>query len=137
MKFTIWRRIGMIALALIAAIGLSVAATAPAEASAQTCISASGGYVCTIVSGSGTYVSSVGMSRGKDGSICNYNAWFYYVPPTGGAYSLGYQSRAGCTYGRAWFNQAVNRSFPRNTLVCGKWHENSTDFIGEKCVGVS
>jgi hypothetical protein len=124
-------------LLLAVCLGATVTTASPASASAQTCIGATGGYVCTNVSGSGTWVNSVGVSRGKSTYICNYSAWFFYVPPSGGAYGLGYQSRAGCVFNRAWFDQPVNRSFPRNTLVCAKFYEDYNTLIGEKCVGVS
>lgn len=124
----------LLAFTLVVA-GMGLMAT-PADASAQTCISAPGGYVCANVSGSGTWVSSVGVSRGTYGPICNYSAWFFYVPPWGGAYGLGYQKRMGCTWGRAWFGQPVNRRFPKGTLICAKWFENNDTYISEKCVGL-
>jgi len=114
------------------------AAPSPANATAQTCIGATGGYVCTIVYGSGTRVDSVGVSRGKGPTaICGYSAWFFYIPPTGGAFGLGSQQRDGCVFLRAWFNQPVNRSFSRGTLVCAKFYENYwSSFIAQKCVGI-
>lgn len=116
----------------------AVTMSTPAQASAQTCISASQGYVCTNVVGSGTWVSQMGVSRGKAPSaICNYSAWFFYVPPSGGAYGLGYQSRQGCVLGRAWFDIPVNRNFQHGTLLCAQWWEDyHTVKVAEKCVGV-
>jgi hypothetical protein len=126
-----------IMMALVATVGFTAAIATPASASAQTCISANQGYVCTNVVGSGTWVSQAGVSRGKSpGSICNYSAWFFYVPPSGGAYDLGYQSRQGCTVARAWFDIPVNRNFQGGTLVCAKWMEDYGTKIAEKCVGV-
>ena len=112
----------------------------PADATAETCISARSGIVCTKVWGTGTYVQSMRTSKNNwtNGSlVCNYSAWFFYIPSTGGAYGLGYQQRQGCTFSPAWLTQSVNRSFPRNTLICGKWFEDIGQFIAEKCVGVS
>jgi hypothetical protein len=121
-----------------AALGMTIVAAPAADASAQTCIAATEGFVCTNVSGSGTHVDRVGVSRDKaPDAICNYNAWFYYVPPEGGANDLGYQERAGCVAGRAWFDVGVDRTFAPGTLLCAKWHEDYTTLIGEKCVGVS
>lgn len=112
---------------------------APASASATTCIqvSGNGSGVCTAVNGSGTYVNHVQSQYFTPGAICNYSAFFYYVPPGGGAYSYGYQSRGGCGYGSAYFQQNVNRSFPAGTLMCAKFMQNYGNMVGEKCVGLS
>lgn len=132
-------RLAVLCASLLLAFGISLSVPAAASATAQTCIGATNGYVCTIVYGSGTYVSDVGVSRGKaPTAICNYSAWFFYIPPSGGAYSLGAQSRYGCVFLRAWFTQHVGRSFPRGTLVCAKFYENFwSTLIGQKCVGIS
>lgn len=132
------KRITGVLMGVLLLIGIPVMTASPASATAQTCISASGGYVCTTAYGSGTYVSDVGVSRGKSPTaICNYNAWFFYIPPSGGAYSLGTQGRAGCGLFRVWLSQPVNRSFPRGTQVCAKFYENYwRDLIAQKCVGV-
>ncbi|MGF7229515.1 MAG: hypothetical protein ACQR33_06080 [Candidatus Saccharibacteria bacterium] len=132
-------RIVRVLIGLMLLIGIPVALATPASATAQTCISASGGYVCAMTYGSGTYVSDMGVSRGKaPTAVCNYSAWFFYMPPTGGAYSLGTQQRAGCGLLRVWLNQPVDRSFPSGTLVCAKFYENYwNDLIAQKCVGVS
>jgi hypothetical protein len=126
-------------LGVLLTIGITIGVAPPASATAQTCITAPNGYVCTMVYGSGTYVSTVGISRGKvPSAICNYSAWFFYIPPTGGAYGLGSNYRAGCTFGRAWLDIPVNRSFPRGTQVCAKFYENAwSSFIGQQCVGLS
>ena len=137
-QIEIRRKALQILMAVAVMFGFTTAIASPASASAQTCISATQGYVCTNVVGSGTYVSQVGVSRGKSPSaICNYSAWFFYVPPSGGAHDLGYRSRQGCVLGRAWFDVPVNRSFPRHTLLCAKWMEDYGTKIAEKCVGVS
>lgn len=137
-KIALRRKASRLLLALATAVGITaVVAPSQASASAQTCISASGGYVCANVVGSGTWVSQAGVSRGKATSICNYSAWFFYVPPGGGAYDLGYRSRQGCNWERAWFDVPVNRNFPRGTLVCAKWMEDYGVKIAEKCVGIS
>lgn len=67
-----------------------------AHATAVTCITSSASdSVCTTVDGSGNYVTDIEASWNSilpPYNICNYSAWFYYVPPTGGAYGLDYQS---------------------------------------------
>jgi hypothetical protein len=114
-----------------------------AYATSQTCVSTSGGGICTKVNGTGEYVDSVQVSRWKVPekpwpNICDYSAWFFYVPPSGGAYGLGYQSRNGCTEVRAWLSQPVNRRLPAGTLVCAKFFEDhNANFVSEKCVGLS
>lgn len=111
-----------------------------ASASAETCISARSGNVCTKVNGGGTWVDSVRSTKinwSAASAVCNYSAWFYYVPPSGGAYGLGYLKRDGCSPYVSWLQLTVNRSFPKNTLVCTKWFEDQGNFIAEKCVGVS
>ncbi len=134
------KRVGIAILGLVLAASVVAGQPSPANATAQTCIGATGGYVCTIVYGSGTRVDSVGVSRGKGGSIgmCGTSAWFYYIPPSGGAYGLASVSRDGCVWGRAWFDIGVNRTFPRGTQLCAKFYENYwQNFIAQKCVGVS
>jgi hypothetical protein len=131
----------LVSLAGIGGTGSVVAQSA--SASATTCIQVSGhgSSVCTYVDGSGTYVAHVQSQYFKspaDGiAICNSSAFFYYVPPGGGAYSYGYQSRGGCQYGAAYFQQNVNRSFPVGTLMCAKFMVNYGVEVGEKCVGLS
>lgn len=124
--------------------------TAPAaSADAQTCITGNGadGQVCTQVHGDKTFVEGITSKRilhklpSSDQpipSVCNYSAWFYYVPPSGGAHDLGYRKRAGCTPGAAYFDLRVDREFPADTLICSKWHEDDFEtFIAEKCVGLT
>ena len=128
-------------LVALLAIGAVVSAiiAGSAAASASTCIqvSGNGSTVCTYVDGSGTYVAHVQSQYFTIGAICNSSAWFYYVPPSGGAYGYGYQSRGGCQYGAAYFQQNVNRSFPPGTLMCAKFMVNYGNEVGEKCVGLS
>ena len=127
---------GVAGFALLA--GSVFATTGTASASAGTCISAGPtSQVCTYVDGSGTWVNHVQSQYFNTGAICNYSAWFYYVPPSGGAYGYGYQSRAGCVYGVAYFQQNVYRSFPAGTLMCAKFMTNYGAEVGEKCVGLS
>ena len=124
---------------LLLTLGISLAVAPAANATAQTCITTTNGYVCTTVYGGGTHVDNVRITRGKSPAmVCNYSAWFFYIPPSGGAYGLGYQERAGCVPLRAWFVQSVNRDFPSGTLVCAKFFEDyNATLVGQKCVGVS
>lgn len=131
-----YKTIGRILSAALVMIGVLVGATSPAAASAQGCTSAFSGYVCTTVNGSGTWVESVSAIRGKIGDICRSDAWAYYVPPSGGAYGLGWASRSNCAYGRAWFDFAVGRTLARGSLVCTKFSENGTPVGGEPCVRI-
>jgi hypothetical protein len=128
-----------LAASLAVALGAGGALSATALGSATTCIqvSGNGSAVCTYVAGSGTYVQHVQSQYFTRGAICNDSAWFYYVPPQGGAYGLGYESRGGCQYGAAYFQLNLNRSFPRNTLICSKFMQNYGQEVGEKCVGLS
>ena len=132
-------------LAIAGAAGLNVMESGHAEAQATTCISETDGFLCTTVFGRGVHVDSVLTERVKLGvspviykTLCNYSAWFYYSPPEGGAYGLGYQRRQGCDLGSGWFEQNVNRNFEPGTQVCAKVYENfNQDLVGEKCVGIS
>src|SRR4051812_35637324 len=106
-------------------IGVVIGLAAPANASAQTCIAAPGGYICTKTYGSGTYVEALGVSRGKSTPICNYSAWFFYIPPSGGAYGINSVFRAGCGLGRVWLDATVGQNFPVGTQVCAKFYEDN------------
>ncbi len=125
-------------LAVVAAIivGSQVANQSAASADAQGCSSASGGYVCTYVGGSGRYVNYVTASRGKNGSICRSSAWIYSISPAGAVTGLGYQSRANCAMGRAWFSFTLNRSFPSGTRICSKFMEGGAPVGGEPCLWI-
>lgn len=129
-------RILLVVGAVASALAVSAGAASVAHASAQGCTSASGGYVCTTVNGSGTYVDSVTAIRGKSGSICRSSAYAYYVPPWGGAYSLGYAARDNCAYGRAWFDFGVRRYLPSGSRVCTKFMELGAPVGGEPCVWI-
>lgn len=127
---------------ILAAISLSVVFGSQlvnqptASADAQGCSSASGGYVCTYVGGSGRYVSYVTASRGKNGSICRSSAWVYAISPSGSVTGLGHQARANCAVGRAWFGFALNRSFASGTRICSKFMEAGTPVGGEPCIWI-
>lgn len=133
-------RSALLGLAVAAATVTGLAAAPSASADARTCISAAAGIMCTGVGGSGT---NVGVIRSEmhpwsvASLICNYSAWYYYVPPSRGAYGLGYKSRAGCTAGWAYLDLPLYKTFPRNTLICSKWYQDNGSFVAEKCVGVS
>lgn len=130
-------------------IGVTVAVAAPnpspASATAQTCIAAPSGTLCTIVYGNRGRVDAVGTSRmkvnplsGQLFGICDYNAWFFVIHKNGRVESLGTEGRYGCGIGRVWLTKQVNRTFPRGTLVCAKFYENRWNtFVSEKCVGLS
>ena len=112
-----------------------------ANASAITCVSSPGpGAICTAVSGSGDYVQDINASWDKiipPYETCNYSAWFYYIPPKGGAYGLKYQEINSCGYGRVWIDDFVYRSFPNHTKLCVKYYDNGGDYIGTDCVGLT
>ena len=111
-----------------------------ASASAQTCIQTSNtGLLCTYVNGSGDHVNYINVDYDDIGvtEICNYSAWFFYVPPGGGAYGLGYYYRAGCNFEHVWFNEGLNRNFPHHTQMCAKFYKNNGEYVGQKCVGLS
>lgn len=146
MLSTVRRRVITTFAAVVVALGFAAAAVpSPASASAETCVAAPGGYMCTNVSGSGGYVDYIGATRAKfdpfSGNllgICNYNAWYFDYRPGGPVESLGYEGRAGCGLGRVWLNHYVRRTFPLGTQICAKFYENAwADFIGQRCVGLS
>jgi hypothetical protein len=129
-----------VASGLLVIAAVVIPATGQANASAQTCTGTPGGVVCTAVSGTSNYVSYIDAAWFKGGPpwICNYSAWFYYVPPSGGAYGLAYLSRAGCGYAHVWLDDYVYRTFPHNTLICVKFYENGgASYDGTDCVGLS
>jgi hypothetical protein len=135
-----WKHVTTSTLGILMALTIILGFASPASATAQTCISAPGGYHCTTVKGSGTYVASVYAVRGGvPGQVCNSSAWFFRVEPTGAVYDMGSQYSAGCNWvGRSYFKQEVHQSFPKDTLLCTKFYQDRWDyFIGEKCVGVS
>lgn len=125
-----------IAVILAALFGVLLPGTA--NAMAQTCTIVSVGTMCTTVYGSGTHVTSIASARTnltEPGFICEYSAWYFYVPPSGGAYGLGTEQRAGCGLVRVWLIRGINRNFEKGTLICSKFFENRWgSFIGEKCV---
>jgi len=93
------------------------------------------------VSGTGDYVSYIDAAWFRvtpPWGVCNYSAWFFYIPPSGGAYGLAYLSRAGCGAVHVWLDDYVKRSFPNKTLICAKFYENfGQTYDGQKCVGLS
>lgn len=127
---------GVIALAVGAVpLALSVQQAEAAWLNNQVCTWAPGGYQCTGVNQSGTWVGVLASSHGVDWS-CNYNAWFYQVPPEGGVISLGTEGAGGCGV-RVELVKQLNRSFPRGTRLCSKFYENAwASFIGESCIKI-
>jgi hypothetical protein len=129
------RRIAAVAATAVLAGAGALASTGVAHATAQTCVAAPGNTtVCTAVSGSGDYVGYMDAAWFHPGEICNYSAWFYYVPPSGGAYGLAYLSRAGCGYAHVWLDAYFNKNFPNGSLMCIKMYENSGNYDGTRCV---
>ncbi len=137
------RLIGLIAAFLIGV--ASIAATAsPAEAvwlNNQRCVTTSSagigafGYQCTGANQSGNRIGTIVASRGL-GYSCNYQAWFYYVPPSGGVVSLGTRSGGPCTI-RQELGVVVNRNFAKGTRICSKFYwDNWSRFSGESCIYV-
>lgn len=126
---------------IVTAGALLIPAAQPAAASAQTCITYQGGFVCTQVNGQSNWVAGIEADWVRvtpPWGICNYSAWFFYIPPTGGAYGLSYQSRAGCGFGQVWLDYWPYRYFPHGTLVCAKFYENwGQIYDGQRCVGLS
>ena len=117
---------------------------APVQAAEGCSMTSPYSYVCTNLTGNGTYVQSVASIRGETKSkapyvtpICNTSAFVYYVPPSGGAaVSLGYQSRGGCVINRAWFEIPVNRNLPSGSRVCTKFMKSGVSVGPEPCVWV-
>lgn len=123
----------------------SMAATAsPADAvwlNNQRCVTTSSagigyfGYECTGANQSGNRIGTIVASRGL-GYSCNYQAWFYYVPPSGGVVSLGNRSGGPCTI-RQELGVVVNRNFTKGTRICSKFYwDNWSRFSGESCIYV-
>jgi hypothetical protein len=117
----------------------------PASATAQTCITAPNGAMCTTVTGDGNHVSTIYSIYDKMvptsvlGQVCNTRAWFFQIPPGGGVVDLGVETRDGCHLaGRTWLAKAFNRDFAPGSALCTKFYTDDwSDFIGQRCVGVS
>ena len=139
------QRIVALLVGLLLISGVAIIAAPQANASAQTCIAATGGSVCTSVSGDGGWVDFLEVSRikadpfnGAMGGVCDYSAWYFAAPPAGGVIDLGSSFRQGCGLGRVWLGKEVHRSFPPGTQVCAKFYENWwSTFVTQKCVGLS
>lgn len=134
-----WGTVSRLAVATIAVSVVPIALSSQhAEAvwlNNQVCTWAPGGYQCTGVNQSGTWVGVLASSHGVDWS-CNYSAWFYQVPPGGGVVSLGTAGSGGCGV-RVVLEKPLNRSFAKGTRLCSKFYENAWgSFIGESCVTI-
>jgi len=126
------------AVTVLAAGSVTAATTSPAAASAATCLQYDiKSTMCTYVMGHGTWVDHVQSQFFTTWAICNYNAWVFYIPPSGGAYGLAWLTRYGCSYGAAYLQANINRSFPVGTLICSKFYKDYGTFVGQKCVGLS
>ncbi len=53
--------------------------------------------MCTYVMGNGTCVNHIQSQFFTTWAVCNCSAWFFYIPPWGGAYGLDYKTRYGCS----------------------------------------
>ncbi len=132
------RAAAMAIVAIVALFGALVTPTA-AHADASSCGFASGGgYVCTYVAGSGTWVDHVWSNRTKVAppEICRSSAWAYYIPPWGGAVGLGYTARYDCVYVTARAYIDVKRWVPSGSRVCTKFMEFDQPVGPEPCVTV-
>lgn len=124
------------------AIGIGGTATAgPAsDQDNSSCLTASGmGYVCNSVTHDGSYVRYVWATRAKTAppEICQPSVWVHYIPPWGGAYGLGYDSRGDCI----WFTGIrayipINRWVPSGSRVCVAFNESGGRVGSEPCVTV-
>lgn len=130
----------MLAMLLLGATPAQASDNLPPD-TAENCSTAVGGYVCVNVSTKGTWIDHVHAIRGKllagrPFQICRSSAWAYYIPPSGGAYTLAYEEYDPCVYLRANYILRIHRSIPSGSRICVEFKEFGTPVGGEPCVTV-
>jgi hypothetical protein len=134
-----FHRLAAAAIAAVVALFGVLTSPSPAHADDSSCgLASGGGYACTYVAGSGTWVSHVWSNRFKafPAEICRSSAWAYYIPPWGGAVGLAYTSRNDCVYGMARAYMNVKRHVPAGSRVCAKFMEFDQPVGPEPCIVV-
>ena len=135
------RRSAMV-MVLAAALGVTALSmsshTSTAAASSQGCTytSVPFEYVCFNIKGTGTWVDSFSVTRGKVaptvplGSVCNFKARIRVTAPDGTVWQQTTKVREGCVTLRATVNvrpgqgTSGGRAFLSGSRACGSFYEN-------------
>jgi hypothetical protein len=123
-------RLGVtLAATLVAAVGLLALGTPQAAASSQGCTYTKfpSHYVCFSINGSGTYVSTFSVIRGKldwDNDICNHRAKVVVRHRGSVIWRRESTLRRGCDIFRVVRTFGAYRRFPSPSYACGSFFEN-------------
>ena len=123
-------RLGVIlAATLVAAVGSLALGTPQAAASSQGCTYTKfpSHYVCFNINGSGRYVSTFAVIRGKldwDNDICNHKAKVVVRHRGSVIWSRTTSVRRGCQIFRVVRTIGAYRRFPSPSYACGSFYEN-------------
>ncbi|MEX0817063.1 MAG: hypothetical protein WD027_06440 [Gaiellales bacterium] len=123
------RLVVTLAATLVAAFGSLALGTPQAAASSQGCTYTKfpSHYVCFSINGSGTYVSTFDVIRGKldwDNDICNHRAKVVVRHRGSVIWSRTSSVRQGCQIFRVVRTFGAYRRFPSPSYACGSFYEN-------------
>lgn len=123
------RLVVTLAATLVAAVGSLALGTPQAAASSQGCTYTKfpSHYVCFSINGSGTYVSTFDVIRGKldwDNDICNHRAKVVVRHRGSVIWSRTTSVRRGCQIFRVVRTFEAYRRFPSPSYACGSFYEN-------------
>jgi hypothetical protein len=123
------RLVVTLAATLVAAVGSLALGTPQAAASSQGCTYTKfpSHYVCFSINGSGTYVSTFDVIRGKldwDNDICNHRAKVVVRHRGSVIWSRTSTVRRGCQIFRVVRTFGAHRRFPSPSYACGSFYEN-------------
>jgi hypothetical protein len=123
------RLVLILAATLVAAVGSLALETPQAAASSQGCTYTKfpSHYVCFNINGSGRYVSTFAVIRGKldwDNDICNHRAKVVVRHRGSVIWSRTSTVRRGCQIFRVVRTFGAYRRFPSPSYACGSFYEN-------------
>jgi len=123
------RLVVILAATLVAAVGSLALGTPQAAASSQGCTYTKfpSHYVCFNINGSGRYVSTFAVIRGKldwDNDICNHKAKVVVRHRGSVIWSRTTSVRRGCQIFRVVRTIGAYRRFPSPSYACGSFYEN-------------
>jgi hypothetical protein len=123
------RLVVILAATLVAAVGSLAIGTPQAAASSQGCTYTKfpSHYVCFSINGSGRYVSTFDVIRGKldwDNDICNHRAKVVVRHRGSVIWSRTSTVRRGCQIFRVVRTFGAYRRFPSPSYACGSFYEN-------------
>jgi hypothetical protein len=123
------RLVVILAATLVAAVGSLALGTPQAAASSQGCTYTKfpSHYVCFNINGSGRYVSTFAVIRGKldwDNDICNHRAKVVVRHRGSVIWSRRTSLRRGCQIFRVVRTIGAYRRFPSPSYACGSFYEN-------------